>query len=119
MYCKLIFTIIFLITSIVVKSQTFNITDRNGYTDEVIVKYQSALNGADLEKFRGKTITKTFEFTNGIKFTLISAKELFISGKSIDLNLYKDERPESYREPVFFLTDTGYLLAQYKKLEKQ
>ncbi len=114
-----ILILIFSFLSLFVKSQTFNIIDKYVLSNDIVEKYTSALSNADMEKFRGKTITKTFQFTDGVKFNLISAKQLFISGQSIDLNLYKDERLYNYTEPIFFLTDKGFLLTQYKKLEKQ
>jgi hypothetical protein len=112
----LVLTLLFL--SKLSQSQTFEIIERNNFTDDIIIKHTNSLSSADMEKYRGKTISKVFEFQNGIKFKLISARDLFISGQNIDPNNYSDTRPYNYKEPTFLLTDSGFLIALYKKLEK-
>ena len=99
-------------------SQSFEIIDKNNFSDDVITLHTNSLSSADLEKFRGKTISKVFEFQNGIKFKLIPARDLIISGQNIDPNNYSDTRPFNYTEPTFLLTDSGFLIALYKKIEK-
>lgn len=119
MHFKLILISLLFSITYFAKSQTFEIVDKVNYSKEVIDKHIKALSISNIENYRAKTVSKTLQFQNGIKFKLHSAKQLFISGQKIDLNNYSDERPLNYSDPIFLLADDGSILTMYKKIEKQ
>lgn len=80
--------------------------------------YQKILDSADLESFRLKTKRDTLTFSNGMKVELLSAQELFINGYNIDPSNYSDTRDPKYTKPTFMITNEGYLIALYNRIEK-
>jgi len=107
-----------------IKSQsTFNIIT-TGFE-----QYSPIISNANLESYRLKTKRDTITFVNGFKVELLSAKELAIMGKLIDINTYSDYRDPDYVKPTFRLVipsgsipqapgQQPYIIALYTHKEK-
>ncbi|MBA2610959.1 MAG: hypothetical protein H0U95_03240 [Bacteroidetes bacterium] len=77
-----------------------------------IPKYINAISAANMENYRFKSTQDTLEFTNGLKFVLLSAHELFVLEKKIDPTHYS-EKIKGYLMPKFQLATGGTLIALY------
>lgn len=94
------------------RSVSFKIIENGGVLPNDVASYETAISIANMENYRFKSSADTLEFTNGLKFVLISAHELFILEKKINPANYS-EKIKGYLMPKFQLTPQGTLIALY------
>jgi len=72
--------------------------------------YRNSIAAADMEQYRLRDKRLRLEFENGFEVELYSAKELFVSGQALNLNLYQQE--SGGQLPVFAILPNGHLTAK-------
>lgn len=93
-------------------SNSFKIINNGSVLPSEISAYETAISIANMENYRFKSSSDTLEFTNGLKFVLISAHELYVLEKKINPANYS-ERIKGYLMPKFQLAPNGTLIALY------
>ena len=100
----------------IVVSQTsinsFKIIQNGEVPQSEINNYKTAISIANMEDYRYKSTNDTLEFSNGLKFVLLSARELYILDKKTNPSLYS-EKVKGYLMPKFQLMPQGTLIALY------
>lgn len=94
------------------RSNSFKIIANGSVLPNEISTYETAISAANMENYRFKSSADTLEFTNGLKFVLMSAHELFVLEKKINPSNYS-ERIKGYLMPKFQLAPGGTLIALY------
>lgn len=80
--------------------------------------YKQSIEKANLENYRLKSQRVSLAFENGFVVELMSAEELFLTNKSIDVNFYQSNFPNKFVLPTFKVLPTGELVAIYLKMNK-
>jgi hypothetical protein len=117
---KLLLLILF---SLIIKgfSQTlpnsFKIKNSNHPENEVF--YIASIEKANMEKYRLKDSDITLHFENGFDCVMISAKQLFLNGVTINASNYEEKFPVHYSLPVFNVLQDGQLMAVYSNIDKK
>lgn len=77
--------------------------------------YINALENANLEIYRCRTVNDTLHFENGISYILFSAERLESRGLLTDISDYSnpEERSKRFNKPIFRVSPEGILLAPY------
>ncbi len=120
-YLKIMMISCLSMMSFTMKSQsinTFDVIENGNVQESEIPKYKAAILSSNMESYRNKSTRDTLSFDNGLKFVLYSAQELYILGYVISPNDYDSYRDPKYTNPIFYLSDTGYLIALYNHIEK-
>jgi hypothetical protein len=81
--------------------------------------YIASIEKASMETYRLATEEVILTFENGFECELLSAKQLFLNGKSVNPNEYKSSLPMFYPLPVFEILKDGHLMAVYSKPTKK
>ncbi|MEO6303725.1 MAG: hypothetical protein ABIP51_11205 [Bacteroidia bacterium] len=103
---------VFIHGNIFSQNNSFKIIHNGNVLSNEIASYEKAISIANMENYRYKSTADTLEFTNGLKFVLVSAHELFILDKKINPASYS-EKVKGYLMPKFQLTPEGTLIALY------
>jgi hypothetical protein len=82
----------------------------NPATVQNIADYESALDKADLDKYRYVDKRNTLTFDNGLQVELLSANELNAAGLPVNMNKVRTVEPEFDTHPVFSLGAGGIIL---------
>ena len=100
------------------ENKTFQIISKGNATN--IQEYQSAIEKANMENYRYRTVSDTLYFDNGLTFVLFSAKQLQQQGILTEIQFYKDpeEKSKHYTNPTFQLAENGNLIALFQPWEK-
>ena len=85
---------------------------------EKIQFYTVSISKANLESYRLKNKRDTLEFKNGFRLVLLSAKEMFLKGISVDINLYKESKDPLVPQPLFVVFENGWLGAEIQSTGK-
>jgi hypothetical protein len=85
-----------------------------GVTDDSKLKYfETCILNASMESFRLKETDVVIKFKEGFECTLLSAKSLYIKGILVDPSNYQSKFNSEYRLPIFSISKSGSLLAEY------
>lgn len=91
---------------------SFKIIQNGAVSQSEVESYKTAISIANMENYRYKSTNDTLEFSNGLKFVLFSARELYILDHKTNPSLYS-EKVKGYLMPKFQLTPQGTLIALY------
>ncbi|HEX7413863.1 MAG TPA: hypothetical protein VF411_07430 [Bacteroidia bacterium] len=80
--------------------------------------YIASITKASMENYRLKDKEVTLKFDNGFNCVMLSAKDLFRSGKSINASNYQESFPINFSLPVFNILQDGHLMAKYPNVGK-
>ena len=80
--------------------------------------YITSIEKASMEKYRLKDKEVTLTFENGFDCVMLSAKELFMSGKKVNAANYEESFSSKFILPVFTVIDGGQLTARYENRGK-
>ena len=84
--------------------------------------YISSIEKASMESYRLQSEEVTLKFENGFECVLLSAKQVFLIGKIINVSTYLDKFSVDYSLPTFTVLESGQLIAVYptktKRFEK-
>lgn len=100
------------------ENKTFKIISNGDVSN--IQEYQSAIEKANMENYRYRTVSDTLHFENGLTFVLFSADFLQQQGILTNIQDYNnpEDKSEYYQNPTFRLSPEGLLVALYKKWSK-
>ena len=96
---------------------SFKIINNNHKEQEAF--YISSIEQANMENYRLKDKNVTIHFENGFDCVMISAKELFMNGKSLHAGTYPESFSATYTLPVFFILPEGGIVASYSVPDKK
>ncbi|MHB8260673.1 MAG: hypothetical protein ACYDCN_06665 [Bacteroidia bacterium] len=114
---KKISTLLFiaLLAPIVLVGQTipnsFKIINNNHPEKEAF--YIASIEKANMENYRLKDKEVILKFDNGFECVMLSAKDLFMIGKSINAVNYQESFPINFSLPFFNILQDGHLMAKY------
>ena len=80
--------------------------------------YIASITKADMESYRLQSKEVTVHFENGFDCVMVSAKELFMNGKSLNAGNYSESFLANYTLPVFFILPEGGIVATYSVPDK-
>lgn len=66
-----------------------------------------------MEKYRLRDKEITLKFENGFDCVMMSAKQLFLKGVSVNAMNYEEKFAPLYTLPVFTILQDGHLMATY------
>ena len=89
-----------------------------GYQEFTVNEITEFINKAQFENFRLLEQRDTLKFANGFDIILYSARELLQSGLVKDITAYKSSFLPQYKLPVFHLTSSGEIGAEYPRNQK-
>ena len=81
-------------------------------------KYTSALLKANMESFRLRNEDVMLEFSEGFSCVLYSAASLSDKGTVLDVNSYRITFEKGYELPIFSISESGFIIAEYQKAFK-
>jgi len=112
---KLIIAIGILISSSALVAQDQNksyiITDEAQVADINI--YTAAIEKANWDKYRVVDERRVITFKVGVKFELLSANEMTEKGFEIDHSKVMKQSPTGTYQPLFVLSDNGFIIEQH------
>jgi hypothetical protein len=111
--CVFLFTLF--VTNIFGQNQTLpNSIILKGEIDKSKLKYfETCILNASMESFRLKETDVVIKFKEGFECVLLSVKSLYVKGILVDPSNYKLKFNSGYRLPVFSISESGNLLAEF------
>lgn len=120
---KLTIFVVLMVSAIAVFSQSKTIPNSfkiiNNQHPEKETFYIVSIGKADMEKYRLKDKQVTLKFENGFECLMLSAKELFMNGSSINAASYEESFSPKFPLPVFNILESGQLMAIYPSERKK
>lgn len=78
-----------------------------------LIYFETCILNASMESFRLKDTDVILKFKEGFECVLFSAKSLFVKGIKVDPSTYNVKFNSNYRLPVFSISASGNLVAEY------